>query len=36
MEFAGALIHENGKITMIWPEGQVRAGPTCLAARARR
>ena len=22
MEFAGAVIHENGKITMSWPEGQ--------------
>lgn len=22
MEFAGAVIHEDGKITMIWPEGQ--------------
>jgi hypothetical protein len=33
MEFAGAVIHENGKITMTWPEGQ-RALKETDAARA--
>jgi hypothetical protein len=36
MEFAGAVLHENGRITMTWPDGQRAHKEAGRASSVRR